>query len=246
MPGAVVVATLPASKMEVANSEKGQDRCALQALGRPPGLPAHARRAAPPRQHRRRPVAPPRREHPVAAAHPALPRALVLGPKVACSRPGLNWSYTDGALLELENRCFYLHAAPAGSLGKRYWFGTQPTLNKLVVQYRQRVDTEHFEEQILESLNERARSLRPGEPTWRVLVDPKSDLPEQKSLTLLVLPPALAYGDDEASRKAVLDRVLEISQRCGGKERHYRNTLPFLAASAHGAAKVRRPGRSAR
>jgi uncharacterized protein (UPF0332 family) len=57
--------------------------------------------------------------------------------KLACSRYGLNWNYTDGALLELENRCFYLHTATAGSLGKRYWFGTKPTLNKLVVQYRQ-------------------------------------------------------------------------------------------------------------
>ena len=37
--------------------------------------------------------------------------------KLACSRPGLNWNYTDGALLELENRCFYLHDAAAGSLG---------------------------------------------------------------------------------------------------------------------------------
>ncbi len=160
--------------------------------------------------------------------------------KLACARPGLNWNYTDGALLELENRCFYLHTAPAGNLGKRYWFGTQPTLNKLVVQYRQRVNGELFEQEIVESLQERARASRSGEPTWRVLVDPETDLPEQRSLTLLLLPPALAYGDDDVSRKAVRDRVLEISQRCGGKERHYRNTLLFLAAGARGVARLRR------
>ena len=160
--------------------------------------------------------------------------------KLACSRPDLNWSYTDGALLELENRCFYLHAAPAGSLGKRYWFGTQPTLNKLVVQYRQRVAGEDFEQEIVESLNERMRGQRRAEATWRVLVDPQADLPEQRSLTLLVLPPALAFGDDEASQRAVQARVLDISQRCGGKERHYRNTLLFLAASGRGAARLRR------
>src|SRR5262249_6760357 len=30
--------------------------------------------------------------------------------KLACSRPGLNWNYSDGAIYELEDRCFYLHA----------------------------------------------------------------------------------------------------------------------------------------
>jgi hypothetical protein len=163
--------------------------------------------------------------------------------KVACSRPGLNWSYTDGALLELENRCFYLHTASAGSLGKRYWYGTKPTLNKLVVQYRQRVSADNFEEEIVDSLSDRVRALRGREATWRVLVDPKVDLPEQKNLTLLLLPPGLPYGDDEASQKAVRDRVMEISQRCGGKDRHYRNTLLFLAASSRGVSKLRRAHR---
>jgi uncharacterized protein DUF499 len=160
--------------------------------------------------------------------------------KVACGRPGLNWSYTDGALLELENRCFYLHTAAAGSLGKRYWFGSKPTLNKLVVQYRQRVETADFDPEILASLKERVRQLRGANVTWRALVDPQSDLPEQKSLTLLVLPPAESWGDDPASQHSVRERVLAISQRCGGKDRHYRNTLLFLAASARGVAKLRR------
>src|SRR3972149_1274718 len=70
--------------------------------------------------------------------------------KLACSRHGLNWNYLDGALLELEDRSFYLHWTSAGSLGKRYWFGTKPTLNKLVVQYRQQSARESFEERILE------------------------------------------------------------------------------------------------
>lgn len=158
--------------------------------------------------------------------------------KVACSRPGLNWSYTDGALVELEQRCFYLHTA-AGNLGRRYWFGTKPTLNKLVVQYRQRVSGESFDGEILETLHERNRSLRPRDATWRPVVDPSADLPEQKSLTLLLLPPALACGEDPASQQQARARVLEISQRCGGRDRHYRNTLVFLAPSSRGVTKLR-------
>jgi hypothetical protein len=159
--------------------------------------------------------------------------------KVACSRPGLNWSYTDGALVELEQRCFYLHTAAAGNLGRRYWFGTKPTLNKLVVQYRQRVSGERFDGEILETLHERSRSLRPRDATWRSVVDPSADLPEQKSLTLLLLPPSLACGETPASQQEARARVLEISQRCGGRDRHYRNTLVFLAPSSRGVTKLR-------
>ncbi len=68
------------------------------------------------------------------------------------SKQGLNWNYADGALLQLENRCFYLHAATAGSLGKGYWFVTGPTLNKLVVQYGKQGAKKNFSEEILEDL----------------------------------------------------------------------------------------------
>ena len=159
--------------------------------------------------------------------------------KLACARPNLNWSYTDGALIELEDRCFYLHSTAAGSLGKRYWFGTKPTLNKLVVQYRQQVSRENFDEEILASLRNQAQKTGAGGATWRVLVNPEADLPEQKSLTLLVLPPSLAWGDDNGSREAVQKHVLSLSSRCGGKERLYRNTLVFLAPAARSLAKLR-------
>jgi hypothetical protein len=108
------------------------------------------------------------------------------------------------------------------------------------VQYRQRVEDGGFDQEILASLNERMRALRTREATWRVLVDPAPDLPEQKALTLLVLSPALPWGEDESSQAAVRRRALAISQRCGEKDRYYRNTLVFLAASARGVSKLRR------
>lgn len=159
--------------------------------------------------------------------------------KLACSRPELNWNYTDGALLELESRCFYLHSTSAGSLGKRYWYGTKPTLNKLVVQYRQTTQGESHDGEILEALKLHAQSQVLGGATWRVLVDPEADLPEQRSLTLLVLPPTLAWGEDEASRDVVRARVRELSAKCGGKDRMFRNTLVFVGATTRGLGKLR-------
>lgn len=163
--------------------------------------------------------------------------------KLACSRYGLNWSYTDGALLELETRCFYLHTAVAGSLGKRYWFGTKPTLNKLVIQYRQQNAGKDFGEEILEDLRSESQRDRLGGATWRVIIDPAKDLPEQKSLTLLILPPSVAWNENGNGKEAIKKRILEISRRCGGKDRLYRNTLLFLAGTSRGLSKLRQAHR---
>ena len=159
--------------------------------------------------------------------------------KLAGSRYGVNWGYLDGAIMELENRCFYLHSALAGSLGKRYWFGTKPTLNKLVVQYRHQIANEDFAEEILEDLQE-VKNRSADEATWRVLVNPGVDLPEQKSLALLILPPSLAWDDNGGDNTAVRERVLEISRRCGRGDRLYRNTLVFLAGTSRGLSRLRK------
>jgi hypothetical protein len=163
--------------------------------------------------------------------------------RLACSRHGLNWNYTDGALLELENRSFYLHTAAAGSLGKRYWFGTKPTLNKLVIQYRQESAGESFDEEILEALRSESQKGALAGATWRIIVDPAKDLPEQKSLTLLILPPTVAWDENGRAKEEVEHLVLEISKRCGGKDRHFRNTLVFLAGTSRGLSKLRQAHR---
>lgn len=163
--------------------------------------------------------------------------------KLACSKHGVNWNYTDGALLELENRCFYLHTATAGSLGKRYWFGTKPTLNQLVVRYRQQIAKENFEEAILEDLRAESQKAALAGATWRVIVNPAEDLPEQKSLTLLILPPSLTWEENGGARDAIRERVRSISIKCGGKVRLYRNTLLFLVGTARGLSKLRQAHR---
>ncbi len=163
--------------------------------------------------------------------------------KLACSRYGLNWNYTDGALLELENRCFYLHTTTAGSLGRRYWFGTKPTLTKLVVQYRQQMARESFEEEILADLRAESQKGAVAGATWRVIVNAGEDLPEQKSLTLLIFPPSLAWDENGVAKATVEERVMAISTRCGGKDRMYRNTLLFLVGTARGLSKLRQAHR---
>ncbi|MYB06457.1 MAG: ATP-binding protein [Gemmatimonadetes bacterium] len=163
--------------------------------------------------------------------------------KLACSRQGLNWNYADGALLELENRCFYLHMAAAGSLGKRYWFGTKPTLNKLVVQYRQQSVKENFSEEIIKNLRAESPGAAVAGATWRVVVNPAEDLPEQKAITLLILPPSLAWDENDGAKAAIQEHVTSISTRCGGKDRLYRNTLLFMVGTKRGLTRLRQAHR---
>lgn len=163
--------------------------------------------------------------------------------KLCNGRPTLNWNYTDGALVALEERAFYLHTASAGSQGKRHWFGTKPTLTKLIVQYRAQFASQSFDDEILETLQGQVMSLRTDPATWRILINPAEDLPEQKSLALLVMPPDYAHaengGGDAALAAPVEKRLLALSLKCGSRDRHYRNTLLFLLPSARGLARLR-------
>jgi len=160
--------------------------------------------------------------------------------KLACSRIGLNWNYTDGALIELENRCFYLHTASAGNHGKRYRFSTKPTLNKLIVQYRQLNANNDFNDEIINILRSETRNILLGSATWRILINPEVDLPEQKNLNLLILPPSLSWNSDLSFDDQLVSLVTSISNYCGLKDRLYRNTLIFLAPTSRGITNLRK------
>lgn len=160
--------------------------------------------------------------------------------RFSAGRPDLNWGYTDGALLALEEKAFYLHNAAAGSQGKRYWFGTKPTLTKLLVQYRASFAGQEFDNEIIETLQTLTRTLKADPATWKVLVNPQADLPEQKGLTLLLMPPDCVWSDEGQLWNAAKDRIEELSQKCGTKDRLYRNTLLFLLANARGLSRLRK------
>jgi hypothetical protein len=160
--------------------------------------------------------------------------------RFSTGRPELNWGYTDGALLALEEKAFYLHNAAAGSQGKRYWFGTKPTLTKLLVQYRGQFAGQEFDAEIVETLQAQTKGLKTDPATWKVLVSPQADLPEQKALTLLIMPPDNVWDEGQLSSEAVKGRVKELSQKCGSKDRLYRNTLLFLLPNQRGLTRLRK------
>lgn len=163
--------------------------------------------------------------------------------RLCVSRPNVHWNYMDNALLGLEERGFYLYDASAGNLGKRYWFGAKPRLTKLIVQYRGQFSSESFNREILETLQEQTRDIRVDPATWRIVVNPESDLPEQRSLMLLIMPPDSAYSENGGGMNLILSpiqkRIMDLSSKCGSRERLYRNTLLFLIPSSRGLTKLR-------
>lgn len=163
--------------------------------------------------------------------------------KLAVGRPGLNWNYFEGAMQPLEDNAFYLHFTSAGSLGRRYWFGAKPNLNKLIVTYRQQFAAQDVDADIVEKLQEQTKNIGADIGAWRLIVNPGPDLPEQKSLTLLLMPPSCPYSEDFKESALIASpaqkRILELSQKCGSKERHYKNTLLFLLPSTRGLNRLR-------
>ena len=161
--------------------------------------------------------------------------------KLAVARPEYNWGYIDGALMEFENRTFYMRFPSAGNLGKRYWFDTKPTLTNLLVRYRQQFANQDFDADILTLIDAQTDTI----PTTncRVLVNPAEDLPEQKNLVLLVLPPKHTYTENGNQPHLVAagaeQYVLNLSKKCGTRDRLYRNTLLFLLPSNRGLIRLR-------
>ncbi|MBX5494089.1 MAG: hypothetical protein IRZ15_02015 [Bryobacteraceae bacterium] len=76
-----------------------------------------------------------------------------------------------------------------------------------------------------------------------MIVNSIEDLPERKSLTLLVLPASLAWDENGGAQDAIQERVKAISVRCGGKDRLYRSTLLFLVGTARVLSKLRQAHR---
>jgi len=157
--------------------------------------------------------------------------------KLACAKYGLNWNYIDGVLLQLEEMSFYLRTTQAGSLGKRYWYGTKPTITKLLIQYKQQLTRNMFEEEILEAINEQTKKISGS--NFRIIVNPDVNLSEQKSLSLIILPPTYSCTDDSENNKEIKKYIMDISLKCAAKERIYRNTLLYLGAYTKGLNKLR-------
>jgi len=140
-----------------------------------------------------------------------------------------NHNDVNGALDKLETVAHYLYSGNVGD--KCYWFHTKPNINILINQAKAEISRDAQYAEIIRRLESVSRSVK----TFRVLVNPTGDIPEQKSLTLIVLPPVSASNFTNINPKTI-NEVKDIALYRGNNDRIYRNTILYLVCSETGLA----------
>lgn len=151
--------------------------------------------------------------------------------KLCVLRPNAyNHFLIDTSISKLEAVAHYLYSSNLGS--KTFWFQSKPNVNILVNQAKSEINSAEIDAEILSHLNKSKQFIS----SINVLIAPNSDVPEQKKLTLVVLPPNLAIpagGDIPFSVKKYIE---DIAFKRGTSDRVYRNTIFYLASTERGRA----------
>ena len=151
--------------------------------------------------------------------------------KLCMLRPkAFNHSDIDTAMNRLEATAHYLHTAQG--VEKVYCFESKANINILLTQAKQSINQDAIDTETVERLRQAALSTA---LPMKVLVDPKGDMPEQKSLTLIILHPTLTANADGVSQLAKTTIEAIATQRANSN-RLYRNTILYLLCSEAGRA----------
>ena len=154
------------------------------------------------------------------AAHRGLEdRQITLG----CVQPGENVGTFGDALRRLTDQATHLYVD-----GKRYWYSTQPSVNRLAEERAERYDADTVNEEIRRRLREQARSR--GDFA-RIHDCPASsgDVPDDPEARLVIVGPEQTHSAKAADSPA-RQAAAEILKNRGTSPRNYANTLLFLAA----------------
>lgn len=152
--------------------------------------------------------------------------------KLCLLRPKtFNHNDVDGALNKLEQRAHYLHTSKVGEAS--YWFESKANVNILLQQAKAEIKDADVEAEILKRLQISANYIQ-GKGL-NVLVAPTGDVPEQKSLTLVIMSPS--YAQPTSGKSSSLEHAInQIARKKGNSDRIYRNTIFYLVCSEAGRA----------
>lgn len=154
------------------------------------------------------------------------PNAGLTGPglRLACAEPGDQLAIFGEALRELTERATYLYEE-AG----RYWFSTQPTLNRLADDRAKALPDHEVEAAIAAVLREDG-GTRAGFAKVFAAPDDPIGIDEANALSLVILGPSTPHAGKGVGKSLATDAVTETLMRCRSAQRRFRNTLLFVAA----------------
>ncbi len=154
------------------------------------------------------------------------PNAGLTGPglRLACAEPGDQLAIFGEALRELSERANYLYEE-AG----RYWFSTQPTLNRLAEDRIKAYAAHEVDAELVKVLIDDAR-VKGG--FHRVFAAPEepSSIDEAQSLSLVILSPSTPHAGKLAAKSPAIEAATDALTRSRSTQRRSRNTLFFVAA----------------
>lgn len=136
----------------------------------------------------------------------------------------------DTSIGKLETVAHYLYSSNIGN--KTYWFQSKPNVNILINQAKSEVNQAEIDAEILAHLNKSKQFIT----SLNVLIAPNADVPEQKKLTVVVLPPNLAIPSGGTLPFQVKKYIEDIAFKRGNSDRVYRNTIFYLAPTERGRA----------
>jgi hypothetical protein len=146
------------------------------------------------------------------------------GLRLACAEPGDQLAIFGEALRELTERATYLYEEAS-----RYWFSTQPTLNRLADDKATALPKHEVDAAIAQVLRDDAAQKGGFHRVYAVPDDPIT-IDEANALSLVILGPSSTHVGKGASKSPATDAVTETLMRCRATQRRFRNTLIFVAA----------------
>jgi hypothetical protein len=146
------------------------------------------------------------------------------GLRLACAEPGDQLAIFGEALRELSERATYLYDE-AG----RYWFSTQPTLNRLADDRAKALPDHEVDAAIGDVLRDDG-ATRGGFNRVFANPDDPAAIDEATALSLVILSPATPHTGKGAAKSPATDAAADSLMRCRAAQRRLRNTLIFVAA----------------
>jgi len=146
------------------------------------------------------------------------------GLRLACAEPGDQLAIFGEALRELTERATYLYEE-AG----RYWFSTQPTLNRLADDRAKALPDHEVDEAITKVLRDDGAIKDRFHRVFAAPDDPIA-IDEVEALSLMILGPSAPHAGKGVAKSAATDAVTDALTRCRATQRRLRNTLLFVAA----------------
>ena len=144
--------------------------------------------------------------------------------RLACAEPGNQLSVFVEAIDALAEKATYLYEE-AG----RYWFSTQPTLNRLADDRAKALAVHEVEAAIAGVLREDAATKAGFHRIFAAPDDPIA-IDEANALSLVILGPSAPHAGKGVAKSRATDAVTETLMRCRSAQRRFRNTLLFVAA----------------